>query len=151
MDVFDLRERLVRDYASYVRSFINIRDKRIGETVERKLREGALWPDPLIQLNPAFEPGAPIPDVVSRNLIHEECRKVFAIKSEPAGEPAQPLRLYRHQLDAVEAARTGDSYALTTATGSTLTQLIDHRLRRTCGAKIAGSRSALWPFCGEAP
>ncbi len=114
MDVFNLRERLVNDYASYVRSFINIRDKRIGETVERKLREGALWPDPLIQLNPAFEPGASIPDVVSRNLLHEECKKVFAIKSEPAGEPAQSLQLYRHQLDAVEAARTSDSYVLTT-------------------------------------
>ena len=31
MDVFDLRERLVSDYASYVRSFINVRDERIYE------------------------------------------------------------------------------------------------------------------------
>jgi len=85
MDVFDLRKRLVNDYASYVRSFINIRDERIGETVERKLREGALWPDPLIQLNPAFEPGASIPEVVSRNLLHEECKKVFAIKVSQLG------------------------------------------------------------------
>ena len=102
MDVFDLRERLVNNYASYVRSFIKIRDERIGETVERKLREGALWPDPLIQLNPAFEPGVSIPDVLSRNLLHEECKKVVAIKSESAGEPAQPLQFYRHQLAAME-------------------------------------------------
>ncbi len=34
MDVFALRERLVADYASYVRSFINIRDDRIAEAAE---------------------------------------------------------------------------------------------------------------------
>ena len=141
MDVFNLRERLVNDYASYVRSFINIRDERIGETVERKLREGALWPDPLIQLNPAFEPGASIPDVVSRNLLHEECKKVFAIKSESAGEPPQPLQLYRHQLDAVEAARTGDSYVLTTGTGSGkslayIIPIVDFVLRNGSGKGI---------------
>jgi hypothetical protein len=81
MDVFDLRERLVRDYASYVRSFINIQDKRIGDTVERKLKEGALWPDPLIQLNPAFEVGASVPELVSQGILHDECKRVFALKS----------------------------------------------------------------------
>ena len=141
MNVFELRERLIRDYASYVRSFINIHDKRIAEVVERKLREGALWPDPLIQLNPAFEPGAPIPDVVSRNLLHTECKKIFAIKSERAGEPAQPLQLYRHQLDAVEAARTGDSYVLTTGTGSGkslayIIPIVDFVLRNGSGKGI---------------
>jgi len=141
MDVFKLRERLVGDYASYVRSFINIRDERIGETVERKLREGTLWPDPLIQLNPAFEPGASIPDVVSRKLLHAECKKIFAIKSELAGEAAQPLQLYRHQLDAVEAARTGDSYVLTTGTGSGkslayIIPIVDFVLRNGSGKGI---------------
>ena len=118
MDVFDLRDRLIEDYASYVRSFIRIKDERIGDTVERKLRYGAFWPDPLIQLNPSFEPGALIPEIVSSNLLHPECKKIFAIKSESADEPPQPLQLYRHQLDAVEAASTGDSYVLTTGTGS---------------------------------
>ena len=103
MDVCNLRERLVNDYASYVRSFINIRDERIGATVERKLREGALWPDPLIQLNPAFEPGASVPEVVSRNLLHEECKKVFAIKSESAGEPSvSPVRVWTRCRQTVE-------------------------------------------------
>lgn len=57
MDVFELRERLVRDYQSYISSFIQIRDSRITETVNEALSGGLLWPDPLIQLNPAFEPG----------------------------------------------------------------------------------------------
>ena len=69
MDVFDLRDQLVTDYAQYVRSFINIQDERVGETVERKLQEGALWPEPLIQLNPAFEPGASVPELAERNVL----------------------------------------------------------------------------------
>lgn len=37
MNVFDLREQLVRDYSSYIASFINIRDPRIREYVDEKL------------------------------------------------------------------------------------------------------------------
>ena len=32
MNVFDLRDRLVGDYASYTRSFINIADPRMAHT-----------------------------------------------------------------------------------------------------------------------
>ncbi len=141
MDVFDLRDQLVTDYAQYVRSFINIRDGRIGDTVEQKLQEGALWPEPLIQLNPAFEPGASVPDLVERQTLHTECHRVFAIKDESTGELIKPLRLYRHQLDAIEAAQTGDSYVLTTGTGSgkSLTYVIpivDFVLRNGSGQGI---------------
>jgi hypothetical protein len=43
MDVFELRNRLVEDYASYTRSFIKISDERIREKVDAALNEGALW------------------------------------------------------------------------------------------------------------
>ena len=52
MDVFDLRDRLVADYASYTRSFIKIEDPRISARVESDLNAGAFWPEPLLQLNP---------------------------------------------------------------------------------------------------
>ena len=35
MDVFDLRRRLVDDFADYTRSFVVIRDERIRERVDR--------------------------------------------------------------------------------------------------------------------
>jgi hypothetical protein len=50
MNVFKLRDRLVSDYGTYVRSFINIKDERIDAQVQNDLDEGLLWPDPLIQL-----------------------------------------------------------------------------------------------------
>ena len=58
MNVFVLRNQLTLDYASYIRSFINIRDDDIRRYVDRELDEGLLWPDPLLQLNPSFEPGS---------------------------------------------------------------------------------------------
>jgi hypothetical protein len=51
MDVFDLRRRLVEDYARYTRSFIKIADPRIDGKVQNALTAGALWPEPLPQLN----------------------------------------------------------------------------------------------------
>lgn len=40
MDVFELRNRLVEDYASYTRSFIKIADERIRENRGVKTRLG---------------------------------------------------------------------------------------------------------------
>lgn len=37
MNVLELRERLVQDYADYTRSFVVIRDERIRELVDREL------------------------------------------------------------------------------------------------------------------
>jgi hypothetical protein len=55
MNVFELRDRLIRDYASYISSFIQIRDRRIAGHVDQSLEDGLLWPEALIQLNPSFE------------------------------------------------------------------------------------------------
>ena len=37
MNVFELRERLINDYSSYIRSFIRIRDERIDGLVSSYL------------------------------------------------------------------------------------------------------------------
>jgi 5-methylcytosine-specific restriction protein A len=63
MDVFDLRTRLVSDYQSYTRSFINIRDPRIAEFVDNALNAEVFWPEPLLQLNPTTQPGWTIDDL----------------------------------------------------------------------------------------
>ncbi len=54
MNIFDFRNQLIGDYASYIKSFIQIRDPHISSYVQQKLQEGVLWPEPLIQLNPLF-------------------------------------------------------------------------------------------------
>lgn len=117
MDVFKLRERLVADYGDYTRSFLSFSDERISSKVEAELDAGLLWPDPLIQLNPSYEPGGLIDDLVDRGLLHPGCAPVFR-RSKDEIPGGLGLRLHRHQVDAIEAARRGENYVLTTGTSS---------------------------------
>ena len=77
MNVFDLRDQLVGQYSHYVKSFIQIHDKRIGQHVDHRLGEGMLWPEPLIQLNPPFQPGAWIDDLAKQKVLLRECANIF--------------------------------------------------------------------------
>src|SRR6266513_6463150 len=117
MNIFEFRDRLIGDYASYIESFIQIRDPHIHDFVERQLQKGMLWPDPLIQLNPLFAPGETIDELVARGTLHRECARIFR-KDKTEDEQGRTLRLHRHQSEAISVARSGASYVLTTGTGS---------------------------------
>ena len=139
MDVFGLRRHLIDDYASYVQSFIRIRDQKIRDHVRAEMDAGALWPEPLIQLNPSFAPGETIDELVGAGVLHHECSNIFQRKSED--DPPRPLRPHRHQVDAIHAARAGRNYLLTTGTGSGkslgyIIPIVDHVLRRGSGRGI---------------
>src|SRR4051794_2191825 len=141
MDVFDLRQRLVDDYADFTRSFVNIRDERIAKHVDRELEEGLLWPEPIVQLNPAFEPGGTVDELVAAGTLHEQCRPIFRRGKTIEHPDGEPLLLHHHQRAAIETAATGENYVLTTGTGSgkSLTYIIpivDHVLRRGSGRGI---------------
>lgn len=140
MDVFALRDALVGNYASYVQSFINIADEKIRATVDAELVAGLLWPEPLIQLNPSFAPGAYIDELIDEGVLHDGNRRVFRRKKDERAE-GLPLRLYRHQEEAIRAARSGGNYVLTTGTGSGkslayIVPIVDHVLRRGSGRGI---------------
>ena len=64
MNVFELRNRLVDDYSSYVHSCTRIKGSRIEQQVGQSLDEGLLWPDILIQLNPSIEAGENVDELV---------------------------------------------------------------------------------------
>ena len=140
MDVFRLRDQVIGSYSSYVQSFINIKDARIRAQVDGEFAGGLLWPEPLIQINPSFEPGESIERLVDLGVLHHECSQVFRMKSDtdPAGKPLRP---YRHQVDAIRAARTGGNYVLTTGTGSGkslayMIPIVDQVLRTGSGKGI---------------
>jgi hypothetical protein len=97
MDVFDLRDRLVADYASYTRSFIKIADPRISARVESDLNAGAFWNEPLLQLNPTFLPGGTIDDLVGEKTIHPECSKIFKIDKTDTDHTGKQLLLHTHE------------------------------------------------------
>ncbi|CAG0975664.1 hypothetical protein ANRL4_01549 [Anaerolineae bacterium] len=143
MDVFDFRNHLIDDYAAYINSFIQIEDARISEYVQQSLRAGVLWPEPLIQLNPAFEPGDWIEDLVQEGVLHPECSQIFRKdKDKPEYHGVgRPLRLHTHQSQAIRTAQTGMNYVLTTGTGSGkslayIVPIVNHVLRRGSGRGI---------------
>lgn len=140
MDVFQLRDKVIGDYASYVSSFVEISDPRIRTLVDEELEGGYLWPQPLVQLNPSFEPGDSLPDLVASEVLHPECLKIFAAKDEE-GNVGDPFRLHRHQVEAIHAARARENYVLTTGTGSGkslayIVPIVDHVLRNGTGKGI---------------
>jgi len=115
MDVFKLRNKLIQDYERYVNSFINIRDERIKGKVQEEFNQGLLWPEPLIQLNPSFEKGKWIDELIEERILHPECSRIFRIKGD---NEDKSLRTHKHQEDAIRIACAGENYILTTGTGS---------------------------------
>ncbi len=140
MDVFGLHSQMLADYAAYTRSFIRIADERIRNKVDEEIRGGLLWPDPLLQLNPSFEPGTSIESLVSEGILHEDCANIFRIKSSTS-DVGRPLRLHKHQEQAIRVAAKNEPYVVTTGTGSgkSLTYIIpavDHILKTGTGQGI---------------
>lgn len=140
MNIFDFRNQLIDNYLQYVTSFIQIRDPKIKGHIEHELNDGILWPDPLMQLNPAFEQGGLVDNFVNNGLLHNECKKIFRRKNNP-NDSGKPLRLYKHQVDAIHAAKKGHSYILTTGTGSGkslayIIPIVDHVLQKGTGQGI---------------
>lgn len=80
MDLFALREELVAEYEWFSRSFAKIRAEDISREVDAAYDAEHFWPAPLIQLNPNFEPGGYIDDLVADGTLDAECAKVFRLK-----------------------------------------------------------------------
>lgn len=69
MDVFKLRDYVVDEYKSYVESFVNIADERIDAYVQERLDSGELWPQAVLQLNPAYEPAERLDELVDAGIL----------------------------------------------------------------------------------
>jgi len=140
MDVFEFRDSIIREFSSYIQSFILIRDERIDRKVREWLEKGVLWPDPLIQINPFFESGGSVEELVKKGILHQKCSSIFKImKDQP--DKVKTLNLHRHQYDAIESAKKGGNYVLTTGTGSGkslsyIIPIVDYVLRRGSGRGI---------------
>ncbi len=118
MDVFQLHERLVADYEDFTMSLVHIRDDRIAVHLEEERNQRVRWPHPWVSLNPSFAEGGTIAEAVRDGLLHPTCELLFRVKTNPDDAGERPITLHRHQREAVEAARDGQSYVLTTGTGS---------------------------------
>jgi hypothetical protein len=55
VDVFKLRNNLIDDYKSYVESFINIKDKKIENSIQDDFEQSIFYPESFIRVNLTFE------------------------------------------------------------------------------------------------
>lgn len=142
MDVFTFRDHIVADYERFSRSFTSIRATDIRDNVEGAYRAGRFWPAPLIQLNPNFVSGGSVDDLVAAGALDPECANIFRIKSRTGGA-GLPLVLHQHQREAIDIAKRGESYVLTTGTGSGKSlsyfiPIVDDVLRRKRAGEARG-------------
>ena len=107
MDVFELHRKVMDEYQSFVRSFIQIKDDRIDATVREALEGESLWPSPLLQLNPSYERGETLADLVASDVVHPELPALFG-----------RYQLYRHQVEAIRLGASGRDFVVTSGTGS---------------------------------
>ena len=132
MDVFQLRNHIIREYAGYTTSFLNILDPDIRDYVHHELDRGKLWPDALIQLSPSYAQANTIADLVAHDVLHERCGAIF--KAPDRDGRVRPLRLYHHQREAISFAAQRQHFVVTTGTGSGksmayIVPIVDHVLK----------------------
>ncbi len=150
MDVFGVHRQLIADYKAFTSGFVDLRDNRIRAHVEQRMAAGEQWPDPYLSLNPGFAPGGSITELVGSGLLHPECDRIFRVgKDEHGASHGVPLTLHQHQRTAVDVARTGASYVLTTGTGSGkslayIVPIVDWVLRqREAGSYVPGVKAII--------
>ena len=158
MHIFGFRDQIIHDYATYIKNFIQIRDTRISEYTGQNLNAGILWPEPLIQLNPIFEPGEWMETLITQGALHQECARIFrkAKGTGANGGDGKPLRLHRHQVEAIYAALTGEHYVLTTGTGSGkslayIVPIVNHVLQAWFRPRYPGDRRLSDERLGQQP
>ncbi len=113
MDVFQLHRHVIDNYSTYVDSFLSIADDEIRNFVRHKLiEERSLWPDALIQLNPAYERTQTVTELCDSGILHHGCNDIFRTSI------GESFRLYKHQTEAIARAQRGRHYIVTSGTGS---------------------------------
>ncbi len=111
--IFSLLKNVLEDYQDFVRSFIWIRDERIREFAERQLfHANQLWPEPLLQLSPTYCLDKTQEELAQEGILHPETARIFR---RPDGTT---FRLFRHQVEAIRLGLEGQSFVLTSGTGS---------------------------------
>lgn len=111
IDVFSLQDSVVAEYRQFATSFTTIYADDIRSQVEAIYGENRFWPEPLIQINPKFKQTARVDQLAADGMVDPRCIDIFRTD-------AGPLQLYKHQEQSIALAVQGQSFVVTTGTGS---------------------------------
>jgi len=125
MNIFNLHNRIIEEYSSYINSFINITDSKLKSFARKIIDSAILWPEPLIQFNPSFKSGGSINDLVKQGIVSQEFSDIFV------DDQGNPWNLHKHQVEAIEKGTKEQGFIVTSGTGSGksltyITPILDH-------------------------
>jgi hypothetical protein len=118
LDVFSLRDSVVADYKRFATSFTTIHADDIRTQVEAIYAKERYWPEPLIQINPSYRRSTTIDKLAASGALDSRCAEIFRTPPTTDAPNGEPLALYKHQEQALALASHGESYVVTTGTGS---------------------------------
>ena len=107
MNILKFHNSLIENYRNYITSFLNIKFSGISEFVDREIQNKKLWPDPLVQFNPTYQPGCELRKLTDEKVLHPDLEKIFV-----------GYELYKHQEDAIRLGAVGNEFIVTSGTGS---------------------------------
>src|SRR5271165_896275 len=99
MNVFDLDQAMIEEYAAFSRSFTKIRADDLRAQIDAAYATRKYWPEPILQINPHYKRDSTVSDLVRDGVLHPGCNVVF---------PGWGLRT--HQVQSVHVARERRSF-----------------------------------------
>jgi superfamily II DNA/RNA helicase/very-short-patch-repair endonuclease len=117
LNVFEFRQNLINEYSDFTRSFSRIKADDIRKFVDGEYDSQKYWPEPLIQVNPNYQSGGSVQGLCDGGHLHAKCADIFRLNKSPSSAGLS-LPLFKHQEEAISVAAAGESYVLTTGTGS---------------------------------
>ncbi|WP_242343612.1 DEAD/DEAH box helicase [Anaeromyxobacter terrae] len=118
MDVFSLRDTVVREYEEFATSFTTIFADDLRNQIDAIYADKRYWPEPLIQINPNYQRVTTVEKLVVAGELQPACADIFRTDPTPEQPRGDTLKLFKHQEEAISLASAGESYVVTTGTGS---------------------------------
>lgn len=118
-----VQERPDRRVCKISTSFAKPSAEDIAARLKEEYESGRYWREPLIQINPNYEKDKTVDELAATGDLTAECAAIFRlfkqeVKNHVPGFTTLPLRLYKHQRQAISHVKNGESYVVTTGTGS---------------------------------
>lgn len=111
MKAFEFDQHLISSYEQFSRSFTSVRSEDLRSEIDAQYDAGRFWPEALLSLNPRYRSDKNVDQLVESGDLDEGTGQVFRFDKAP-------MTFYRHQSEAIAKARAGESFVVTTGTGS---------------------------------
>ncbi len=119
-DIFKFRDELIAEYERFSRSFANPKATDIRDRLDEEYGKGRYWKEPLVQINPNYKKAdRTVQQLAAAGEVDEATAEIFRLGKDPKnGNPGTELSLYKHQEESLALCRQGESFVVTTGTGS---------------------------------